>query len=1118
MNTQQLLQESERSRLALLSILEDQKRVEENLRKSEAYNRLLFNSSIIGLALCKMDGSLVDVNPAYAILLGRTIEETLNLTYWDITPKKYEEQEKQQLKSLEETGRYGPYEKEYIHKDGHLVPVRLQGLIFEQEGERFIWSSVEDISDRKKAEEAQRESEARYRKFVETEPECVKVLTKDNILQDMNPAGLAMIEADSREQVVGKSVMGFINPEYKVAFNDLVQRVFLGESGILEFKITGLKGTIRWLETHAVPMRDDHGSIHSLLSITRDITERRRAEQALMESENRFRRLAENAQDMIYRMSFPGGKYEYVSPAAVTLFGYTPEEFYNTPVLIQKVIHPDWHKYFEEQWANLIKGEMPPTYEYQIIHKSGEVRWVNQRNILVRDDVGKPIAIEGIVTDITERKLAEETLRESEEKYRSIFDNVRDCIYTISPEGILMTINPEFEPLTGWSVKEWLGKSFTELVHPDDLPKAINVFQKIMSGEKVEAYELRILTKSGEYRIGEFTPSPSKSGDKIVGALGIARNITERKRAEDEILQRANQLATLLTASQALAATLDLTTILQTITESAAEIMQIGTTAIYLLEGENLYLGATTPPLPLQFPETFRHASLADHPHIQEAVITGLPVIIPDAAIAQLTKAERAVSDARGLRTILYIPLIVGEKTVGTLILGTVGVTRNFTESQIDLCRTLSNQAAIAIENARLLNEIRQRNKEMNILDSIIKSTTTRLELQSILDKALEGAIALTGLEGGTLCLVDNEKKVLDLSAAYNTSKEMFDELSASAIGIGDCLCGKAAQTGEPIILWDNASGSEYATHESVRNEGIRFHAAFPLIAGGKTLGVLCVFARNEFKPTKQSLEMLNELCGTVALAIENARLYEDVKKHTLQLENIVSDRTAELQISNKELEAFSYSVAHDLRAPLRAIDGFSLALLEDYTDKLDKEGKHHLHRVRDGAKEMAQLIDDLLNLSRISRRELIRGTVDMSKIVKSIEEKFIASEAVRKVKFSVADNIQVQGDNQLLKIVMENLLNNAWKFTSKRKNTKIEFGVLDKEGKNVYYIRDNGVGFDMKYADKLFNPFQRLHRKEDYPGTGIGLATVKRIISKHGGSVWAESELGKGAAFYFTI
>ncbi|MDP2209829.1 MAG: PAS domain S-box protein [Bacteroidota bacterium] len=566
MNTQQLLQESERSRKALLSILEDQKRIEGNLRKSEAYNRLLFNSSPIGLVLCKMDGSLVDVNPAYANLLGRTVEETLKLSYWDITPKKYEEQEKQQLKSLDETGRYGSYEKEYIHKDGHLVPVRLHGLIIEREGEKFIWSSVEDI--------------------------------------------------------------------------------------------------------------------------------------------------------------------------------------------------------------------------------------------------------------------------------------------------------------------------------------------------------------------------------------------TERNRAEEEI---------------------------------------------------------------------------------------------------KLT------------------------------------------------------------------------NKELETINKIIASATSTFDLKLILDKVMDEALNVVGLEGGTVCLI-NPDNTFELAVEKGATQETIEDLTNNKIKVGDCLCGNCAKECKPLILQTKEDVLEYATREVLRGEDIRFHAAFPFVIGEKCVGVLCVFTRTDKKPLERNLKLLESIVAQTAIAIENSRLYEEVKKHTLQLEHIVSERTAELQSANKELEAFSYSVSHDLRAPLRAIDGFSLALLEDYSDKLDNEGKHHLQRVRNGATEMAQLIDDLLNLSRISRRELIRGSVDMSKIVKSITDKLNSSETDRKAVFNIADNIQAAGDSNLLKIVMENLLNNAWKFTSKRKNVSIEFGILEKEGKTVYYIKDNGVGFDMKYADKLFNPFQRLHRKEDYPGTGIGLATVRRIILKHGGSIWAESELGKGAAFYFTL
>jgi DNA-binding response OmpR family regulator len=225
-----------------------------------------------------------------------------------------------------------------------------------------------------------------------------------------------------------------------------------------------------------------------------------------------------------------------------------------------------------------------------------------------------------------------------------------------------------------------------------------------------------------------------------------------------------------------------------------------------------------------------------------------------------------------------------------------------------------------------------------------------------------------------------------------------------------------------------------------------------------------------------------------------------------------------ELEAKNEELDSFSYSVAHDLRAPLRSLDGFSFALLEDYSDKLDEEGRRYLQFIRDSAQQMATLIDDLLSLSRVTRSEFERQSVDLTKIARTIADRLQKSEPQREVEFVVAEGLCTSADRQLLAILMENLLGNAWKYSGKRTQARIEIGSTASAAGKAFYVRDNGAGFDMAYAGKLFGVFQRLHSARDFEGTGIGLATVQRIVRRHGGKVWAEGKVDEGATFYFTL
>jgi PAS domain S-box-containing protein len=222
---------------------------------------------------------------------------------------------------------------------------------------------------------------------------------------------------------------------------------------------------------------------------------------------------------------------------------------------------------------------------------------------------------------------------------------------------------------------------------------------------------------------------------------------------------------------------------------------------------------------------------------------------------------------------------------------------------------------------------------------------------------------------------------------------------------------------------------------------------------------------------------------------------------------------------ASHELEAFSYSVAHDLRGPLRGIDGFSQALLEDYSDRLDAQGREYLGRVRDAAQHMAQLINDLLMLSRVTRAELHHDQVDLSGLARATARRLLGMQSERQVELAITEGLVADGDSRLVSIVLENLLGNALKFTAKIASPRIELGCIEEPGRPVaYFVRDNGTGFDMRYAPKLFGVFQRLHRAEDYEGTGVGLAIVERIVSRHGGRVWADAGLDRGACFYFTI
>ena len=234
--------------------------------------------------------------------------------------------------------------------------------------------------------------------------------------------------------------------------------------------------------------------------------------------------------------------------------------------------------------------------------------------------------------------------------------------------------------------------------------------------------------------------------------------------------------------------------------------------------------------------------------------------------------------------------------------------------------------------------------------------------------------------------------------------------------------------------------------------------------------------------------------------------------------QKVLGNYVRQIEHYENDLKAFNSSVSHDLRAPLRSIDGFSLAVLEDNADGLDEAGKDNLMRVRSASKRMDVLIGDMLHLSRVSQQEMVRKKVNLSRMAEMIAKEFREKSPERRVDFSIAPNVVVKGDEPLLRIALQNLLGNAWKYTSGHPSANIEFGVTEQKGKKAYFVRDDGAGFDMKLAGKLFGPFKRLHKGKEFEGNGIGLATVERIIRRHGGSIWAEAAVEKGATFFFTL
>ncbi len=668
-----------------------------------------------------------------------------------------------------------------------------------------------------------------------------------------------------------------------------------------------------------------------------------------------------------------------------------------------------------------------------------------------------------------------EQISKSEQHYRLLTEKIKDVvwIYDVDATQILF-ISPSIQRLQGYVIEDLLFKPISQLFQQKDRGKFLRTIEKRakayrngeFSSEDFFTYEMEQTCKDGGTIWTEIVISYSLNPDtEHVEVRGVTHDISERKIAEENLNRK------------------DL--VFQSLFENAPDGI-----VMLSLEGKFVYASPSSrrlfgysendPILDIS-PDSSTHPE--DLPFVLE-VMTRVVMSPEDVATIQY-RFRRKDGIWRWIESTFSTLLIDSETRV---------IVINFRDI------TERKQAEDALRESE--RKFRQ----------IFETTTTGISLLNAKGQFLSGNPAVLRLLGYTeeeyTCLsIDEISHPEDLEK----NKEHFHEIWEGKRTYYTMEKRNISKSGEIIwgqltctIVRDKEGSPQYAIG-MFENIGDRKKAEEKVKADQAELQRLLV-------ATEQSRRALLSM-------VEDQRIAEEkIRQLNAELEFRVRDRTAQLQTANRELEAFSYSVSHDLRAPLRALDGFSSILLNEYSQLLDEKGKHYLNRIQEASRKMGQLINDLLSLSRVTRTELTRQEVDLTEIAKDIAIELKAQEPERNVELIIEPGLIVHGDQQLLKIALENLIANAFKFTKLRKTAKISIGMLVQSGEKVFFVRDNGAGFDMEYARRLFTPFQRLHGVDEFPGTGIGLVIVQRIVNRHGGRIWPEAKLNKGASFYFTL
>ncbi len=1149
--------------------ISERKQAEEILRASEAKFKKLFDSSIIGITITRLDGSIVEANDVFLKIVGYSRSELLagKLRWDEMTPPEILWQDERAKEQLLKFGSSIPREKEYIRKDGSRVPVMVGSTLL-NDSENNIIAYVIDISERKRAEDALRESEIWMRTILDTEPECVKILGFRGELLDMNPAGLAMIEADSLEQVRGLETVKLIVPEHRKAFAKTTKNVLAGSTETLEFEIIGLKGTRRWLATHAVPMRDQAGEITSLLAVTRDITDHKLIEKErslltaqIEQQHERLNNIVANVPGVVWEAwgepDSATQKIDFVSDYVETLLGYTVEEWISTPNFWLSIVHPEDKEWVAREAAENFHSGEGSTRQFRWIAKDGRIVWVESQTTVIRDETGQPTGWRGIDIDITERKRLEEEraallaeLDSEKARLQHIFDNSPSYIFSLrGPDFVFEMANPAYYQLVGH--RNLIGIPASEAL-PETQELAEIKDQVYKTGEPFIGKEVPVKLQrqdgSGpEQHYLNFVYMPLREADdSISGIISYGMDVTEQVLSRFKIQESEERYRFLFDNNPLPMWVFDLETLAFLSVNDAAVIH-------YGYSPEEFLSMSVIDIRPLEDIPFFRENIAKDTPGNRTS------------GVLRHTKKDGTIIDVEvttnqlifnGKKAKLVLANDVTErKLADRKIRESEDRYRIVAETANDIIITIDENSSILFVNSAVEKTLGYKPEELTgenltIIVPERHRATHRFAMNRYLQTGRKN-IPWNGLEIQALHRDGSEKEV---EISFNEYRENNKRLFTSVIR--DITERKKAETAlqqaedkyrslvesspaviylaepvppyAPIYVSPNIAMFGYTIEEWLSRDDFWVSLIHPEDKDR----VLHITENAMRQGLDTDLEYrITTRDGTIRWLQDRGRFVSDEQGNRTGWQGVMLDITEtkvlEEQLrQSQKLESvgrLAGGIAHDFNNMLTAINGYSDLTLRRL--EADNPLRQNILEIKKAGERSAQLTHQLLAFSRqqvmkpvvLNLNEVITDTIKLL-------ERLIGEDIKLVIALNPKTGLVNVDPGQLSQIIV-NLAVNA-------RDAMPDGGKLTIETANVFLkpqdakqkldtlpgayvmlsVCDTGQGIDDKIQEQIFEPY--FTTKELGKGTGLGLATVYGIVKQSGGNIEFESELGGGTTF----